>query len=134
MVEWHTKSKRKASGGKRHTIRAATKKKAHMGGKSADTKAANDEKAENRVKTGRGNTKKVRLISTKFANFYDSSSKKTVKAEIIGVKENTANRLYARSNIATKGSIIQVKVSGKEVDAIVTNRPGQDGVINVKAA
>ncbi|RLF79472.1 30S ribosomal protein S8e, partial [Thermococci archaeon] len=37
-----------------------------------------------------------------------------------------ANRQYVRRNIITKGAIIQTEI-GK---AIVTSRPGQDGVVN----
>lgn len=132
MVEWQKKSKRKITGGKRHSIRARTKKKSHRGGKAALTKAANDEKEENKTIAGRGHSKKIKLISTKFANFYDESTKKTIKAKIVGVKENSANRLYARSNTTTKGAIINLEIGGNEISAVVTNRPGQDGVINAK--
>lgn len=130
MVEWHTKSKRKKSGGKRNSVNRSTKKKAWKGGRVANTKAENAAKEERTVNRARGNNKLVKLISSKFANHYDESTKKTIKAEIIDVKENHANRLYARSNIATKGAILRIKVGSKELDAKVTNRPGQDGVIN----
>ena len=39
MVQWHTKSDKLATGGKRHTLRAKSKKEAWKGGKAADTKA-----------------------------------------------------------------------------------------------
>jgi len=134
MVEWHMKSKRKASGGKRNSVERCTKKKAWKGGEQASTKTQENSTEDRKVLRGRGKNNKVLLTSTKFANFYDANAKKTVKAEIIGVKENDANRLYARSNITTKGAIIKLKVSGKEIEAKVTNRPGQDGVVNAKIA
>lgn len=130
MVEWHTKSKRKESGGKRNSINRSTKKKAWKGGRVANTKAESGAKEERKVNRARGNNKLIKLISSKYANHYDEGTKKIVKAEILDVKENHSNRLYARSNIATKGAIIRIKLGSKELDAKITNRPGQDGVIN----
>ncbi len=130
MVEWHTKSKKLPSGGKRRTIRRCTKKKAWRGGSFAHTKAASDEEEKRETNEGRGKTKKIRLLSTKYANVNDG--KKVLKAEILEVEENNANRLYARSNIATKGAKIRVKIGKEEKNAKITNRPGQDGVINAK--
>jgi small subunit ribosomal protein S8e len=132
MVEWHTKSKRKISGGKRHTKRRCTKKNAWRGGTAAQTKAASDEKETREVKKGLGKTKKVRARATKFANVNDGN--KVVKVEITEVETNSANRLFARSNIATKGAIIKVKIGKEEKNAIITNRPGQEGIINAKLA
>ncbi len=132
MVEWHTKSKRKISGGKRNSIERSTKKKAWKGGRQASTKTDETASEERTVLRGRGKNNKTKLISTKFANVFDKNTKKTIKAEIIAVKENDANRLYARSNITTKGAIIKLKHNGKEVEAKVTNRPGQDGIVNAK--
>ncbi len=132
MVEWHTKSNKLASGGKRKTIRRSTKKNAWRGGTAAHTKVESEAVETRDVNPGRGNTVKVRATSTKSANVSDG--KKIVKAEIIGVKTNDANRLFARSNIATKGAIIKIKIENEEKEAIVTNRPGQDGVINAKLA
>jgi len=128
MVEWHTKSNKQSSGGRRNSTRRCTKKKAWMGGSAANTKVqeGNDDKRE--VNEGRGTTTKVRATSIKFANVYNEG--KTVKAEILGVKENDANRLFARSNTSTKGALLTVKLGGAEKTVKVTNRPGQDGVIN----
>ena len=46
--------------------------------------------------------------------------------KIISVVENPANRQYVRRNIVTKGAIVQTEI-GK---ALVTSRPGQDGIVN----
>ena len=132
MVEWHGKSNKQSSGGKRNTTRRCTKKKAWMGGSAANTKTQEGNEDNREVKTGRGATEKVRATSIKYANVCTDG--KTTKAEILGVKENSANRLFARSNIATKGAKITVKVNGEEKIAKVTNRPGQDGTINAKLA
>lgn len=134
MVEWHMKSKRKESGGKRNSVNRSTKKRAWKGGRIANTKTEENIKDEKKVSRARGNNSLVKLISSQFANHYDEKTKKVIKAKIINVKENNANRLYARSNIATKGAIIRLDVNGKEIEAKITNRPGQDGVINTKIA
>ncbi len=132
MVEWHTKSDRKKSGGKRKSLKRCTKKNAWRGGTSANTKTTKDEKEKREVNSGRGNTKKVRVLSTQYANINDG--KKVIKAQIIQVIENDANRLFARSNTATKGAKIKLKMGNDEKIAIITNRPGQDGIINAKLA
>ncbi len=132
MVQWHMRDDKKPSGGKRSTVNAVDKKLAWKGGASAMTKTDATVK-ENKVesKKGLGNTKKVRALEVKFANVTNSKGK-VIKAEITSVKDNNANRLYGRANISTKGAIIRVKVDGSEKLAEVTNRPGQEGVVNAK--
>ena len=132
MVEWHGKSKRMKTGGKRATLRRCTKKKAWRGGEAANTKTITTDKETRNVNSGRGLTSKVRLTATKIINL--AQGNKVIKAEIIEVEENNANRLFARSNTATKGAKLKVKVGNEEKIAIVTNRPGQDGTINAKLA
>lgn len=127
MVEWHVKSKRFPSGGRRTTNRKSTKKNAWRGGQAANTATGKDERE---IKTGVGNTKKIRATATKYANVLDNNTKKTIKAEIIGVTENNANRLFARANIITKGAKIKVKVGSDEKVAVVKSRPGQSGTVN----
>ncbi len=126
MVEWHVKSKRKPSGGMRRTRRRCDKKLAWRGGTSAKTKIDRD---ETDAKFGIGNTRKTRTIASKTVNLTTEKGK-TIKANIVNVKENNANRLYARANIVTKGASIIVTVNGEEKTARVTNRPGQHGTIN----
>jgi small subunit ribosomal protein S8e len=130
MVEWHTKSKKMKSGGKRATLRRCTKKNAWRGGEAANTKTTTNETEARDVNSGRGLTNKVRVTATKEVNI--SQGNKIVKAQIIEVESNDANRLFARSNIATKGATLKVKLGKEEKIAIVTNRPGQDGIINAK--
>jgi small subunit ribosomal protein S8e len=132
MVEWHGKSNKLVSGGKRSTVRRCTKKNAWRGGEAAQTKAVTTSKETRALKEGRGKTEKVRATATKYANVAQKG--KIIKAEIIGVESNDANRLFARSNIATCGAIIKIRVGKEEKDAIITNRPGQDGVINAVLA
>jgi small subunit ribosomal protein S8e len=127
MTEWHTKSKRKKTGAIRHSKRRSDKILAWKGGPKAESIVA----AQDKRKTveGRGNTKKVKLKSAKQASVTIPGEKKAVKAEIIAVAENKANRLYTRRNIVTKGAVIRVKIGEKEHTARVTSRPGQNGVV-----
>jgi small subunit ribosomal protein S8e len=132
MVEWHIRDDKKPSGGKRNTVRARTKKLAWKGGVAALTKTDTTVKQNKReTKRGLGNTEKTRALEIKNANLVTEKGK-TIKAEIIAVKTNDANRLFARSNVSTKGAIIKVKVEGNEKLAKVTNRPGQEGTVNAK--
>lgn len=79
----------------------------------------------------RGGNVKNRLLSEKYANvLVDKINNKYEKCEILSVVNNPANREFARSNIITKGAILKVRMSDKEIEAKVTSRPGQDGVIN----
>ncbi|RLE57439.1 MAG: 30S ribosomal protein S8e [Thermoprotei archaeon] len=114
---------RKPSGG----IKGKHKKikpKCLCGGPPTETKVG----SENRLKIERtfGGNNKLKLKTVAYANVYIPSQKKCVKARIIRVLENPANREYARRGIVTKGSVIETEV-GK---ARVTSRPGQDGVVN----
>jgi small subunit ribosomal protein S8e len=73
-----------------------------------------------------GANQKKKLFSTEEANLYDAKSKKYLKTKIVSVKENPANRNFTRRNIITKGTLIETEKG----TAKVTNRPGQDGIIN----
>ena len=120
-----------ATGGKRGTVDRCDKKKAWMGGVAAETKTdVTITKEERKTKSGRGMTSKIRATATKYASVTDQKTKKATKLEIIAVKTNDANRLFARSNISTKGALIRVKSGNEEKLAKVTSRPGQDGVVN----
>ncbi|MEZ0345440.1 MAG: 30S ribosomal protein S8e [Infirmifilum sp.] len=84
------------------------------------------EKSERKIIRARGGTRKIRVKAAAEANVYITSQKKTVKAKILRVLDNPSNRNLARRGVITRGAIIQTE-AGK---AIVTSRPGQDGVVN----
>jgi SSU ribosomal protein S8E len=42
------------------------------------------------------------------------------------VRQNPANPHYVQRNIMGKGSIVQTELG----EAVITSRPGQDGVVN----
>ena len=121
MAIWQGRSLKKPSGGR--IVLARKKRKRELGREPANTRVAEDRERRKIIRTYGGN-RKVRLVEALYANVFDGGKGKKVK--ILNVIENPANRQYARRNIITKGAIIQTEI-GK---AVVTSRPGQDGVVN----
>ena len=134
MVEWHTKSKRKPSGGMRTSLRKMDKKLYKRGGVFAATTiaAASSSSSEKGVhienRRMRGGKLLQRVIKTSTVNVSDG--KKMHKAKVIAVALNEANRLYTRRNIITKGAIVKIQVDSGERLVKITSRPGQDGAVN----
>ncbi len=114
---------KKPTGGKKRP-HAKVKRKYWMGRYPTYTRlASEDERIAIRV---RGGNYKIRLKRAAYANVIDPETKTAKKVRILRVLETPANPHYARSNIIVKGTIIETEL-GK---AVVTSRPGQDGVIN----
>ena len=74
----------------------------------------------------RGNNVKNALKTAEFANVVDPVSKKVVRAKILQVAKNSANKDYERRGVITKGALLETE-SGT---ARVVSRPGQDGTVN----
>jgi len=131
MTQWHTKSKKKISGGKRKSIRRCTKKLAWKGGTFAATKVtALGESEERKIVKGKGKrNEKLKEYKAKYVNVVNPKTKKCQKAEILTVLENAANRHYPRGNIVTKGAVVKIKIGSDEKKAKVTSRPGQTGTV-----
>lgn len=129
MTQWHRKSKRKETGGKRHSIRRRDKRLAEKGGNPTLTQVNTESDKRVSIK-GRGHTSKVQQRRAKYANVTDLKTKKTYKFEIVSVLKNDANRQYARTNIITKGAEIEVKDKSGVKTAVVTSKPGQAGVVS----
>jgi small subunit ribosomal protein S8e len=87
------------------------------------TLAEEDERKTIRV---RGGNVKVRLKKVAYANVADPKTGKVQKVKILSLVENNAHRHFIRSNVITKGAVIETEL-GK---ARVTSRPNQDGVVN----
>ena len=122
MDQYHEPRKKKVSsgtGGRRRKGR--DKKLAHMGGTFTGTKVA--DKDVRVKKRGRGGKVREKLKKAAYVNVMAEGKAKKVK--IIGVVESH-NPHYARQNIITKGAILNTE-AGK---VRVTNRVGQDGVVN----
>lgn len=128
MAEYRMKSRRKASGGLRHSLRRCDKKLAWKGNPPTHTRLDKEEKRE--VARARGGNIKIRL--KKAAKAVVSAGGKAMVAPIKTIIENSADRQFARRNIITKGAIIEVELEGKPAKAVVTSRPGQSGVVQAK--
>ncbi|MFC6975754.1 30S ribosomal protein S8e [Halomicroarcula sp. GCM10025709] len=116
------RSPRKRTGGRR---RPNHKKKKHeLGTESTETQVG---EPKLKVVDSRGNTQKIRAVTTDIASVADGAT--THEATIENVVENPSNPNYARRNIITKGAIIDTS----EGQARVTSRPGQDGQVNAVA-
>jgi len=125
MVQWQTESKRKPSGGIRRSVNARDKKLSEKGGTISETKIGAEKRVSSR---GVGGTRKSKLLQSKQANVVDEKGK-IHRSEIVTVKGNTANKLFVRRNVMTKGAVIEVKHGADSRLAKITNRPGQEGTI-----
>jgi small subunit ribosomal protein S8e len=115
------RSRRTPSGGRYKDARK--KRLTEMGRLPASTKPG--VKKVKYVKVRGGNIKR-KLVYGEIANVFDRKTKTYKKAKFTAVSENNANRQFVRSNILTKGAVIETEI-GK---ARVTNRPGQEGYVN----
>ena len=120
-MRWQGKFGRKPSGGK--LIPARGKRKYETGREQSDTTIA--EVRAKKIETLGGN-QKMRMLRGNMAIVADPKTGKSKTVKIETVKDNKANLHYMRRNILTKGAIIKTELG----DARITNRPGQDGVIN----
>lgn len=112
---------RKITGGKKRRSRKPRKRE--IGSFPTNTTLSNEE--DRVVARVYGGNRKVRVRKALYANIQnpDGTSK---KVKILRILETPMNPDYVRRGIIVKGAIIETEV-GK---AIVTSRPGQDGVIN----
>ncbi len=110
---------RKITGGKYH----ANRKKKHYEQSGHERTVTLKERKAKQVRT-RGGARKTVLLGENVANVIVDG--KTQRAEIQNVVETPQNVFLARQNRLIKGAIIQTSL-GK---AKITNRPGQEGVIN----
>ena len=123
MVLYQKPVKSKAgTGGRKKSYK--DKRLAHYGGFQALTKLAKGKKEHREVTRTKGGGIKVKPKSVEYANVFTDG--KTKKVKITNVVETPSNRHYARENVIVKGALIETEL-GK---ARVTNRVGQDGVVN----
>ena len=112
---------KKATGGRYKRFRK--KKLFEIRGKERNVKLI--DKIKNKKLRIRGGANKTVLLGTNLANVLDKKTGKITKMKILNVIETPANRFLARSNIMTKGTIIETEKG----NARITNRPGQEGKI-----
>ncbi|MFA5049658.1 MAG: 30S ribosomal protein S8e [Candidatus Micrarchaeia archaeon] len=123
MSQYHKPTEKKVSrgtGGKRRG-KQKDKKKCHYGRESSFTRIA--EKEERKKVCGRGNTEKIKLKKAQYVNVSNGGVVK--KTKILAVLESQIPD-YVRRNIITRGAIVNTEM-GK---VRITNRVGQDGIIN----
>ncbi|MEM1951538.1 MAG: 30S ribosomal protein S8e [Candidatus Nitrosocaldus sp.] len=113
--------KRKPTGGKRKAYRG--RRKYEIDRYPIETVLGKEERIVKRV---RGGNIKVACKSVEYANVVDSKERKVVKAKILRVVRNIADKDYDRRGVITKGAIIETEAG----TARVVSRPGQDGVVN----
>ena len=77
----------------------------------------------------RGRNIKTAFKAVDFANITDPASNKTIKAKIIRVSKNNANKDYERRGVISKGAVLETE-GGL---ARVLSRPGQHGTVNAIA-
>lgn len=126
MDQYHkpqTKKVRRGTGGSRGKY--SDKRLAQIGGVFTATRVAKeDQREKQRV---RGGTSRIRLKRAAFASVRTKEGK-MVKTRILGVVGGP-NPEYVRGNIIVKGTLLNTE-AGK---VKVTNRVGQDGVVNAVA-
>ncbi len=121
VYQW--RDHKKPTGGKKNWY-YKVKRKYAMGRFFVPAIVSSDE--ERKIIRVRGGNIKVRARKVAYAVVSDPEKGTSVKARILRILETPANREYARRQIIVKGAIIET-TEGK---AIVTSRPGQDGVVN----
>ncbi len=114
---------KKPSGGKKRRHRKV-KRKYELGRPPAETILAHSD--VRKIQRVRGGNVKVKLRRAAYANVTDPETGKTQKVRILRVIDSRANPDYTRRNIIVKGTIIETELGR----AMVTSRPGQDGVVN----
>lgn len=113
---------RKITGGLKG--RKRSKRKYEMGRPPSET-TLHTEDVRERIRTMGGN-EKIKLKYTAYANVLNPADRSYKKVKILEVLQVPANREYARRGIIVKGAKIRTELG----EAIVTSRPGQDGIIN----
>ena len=121
MGIWHRRSSRKPTGARLRRFRS--KRKHEMGRTPTETLMG---ETKRRVVDSKGSRDKMPALRINIVNLTDPKKNETSRAELLDVEENKANMDYQRRKVITKGTIIKTSMGR----AVVTSRPGQDGVLN----
>lgn len=121
MGIWHRRSKKKPTGAKLRQFRS--KRKHEMGRTPTETLMGEPKR---RIIDSKGPYEKTPALKLNMVNLTNPKTNETTRVELQDVEENKANMDYQRRKVITKGTIIKTP-KGR---AVVTNRPGQDGVLN----
>ena len=121
MGVWHRRSTRTSTGARLRKLRS--KRKHQMGRTPTETLMG---EAKRRTIDSRSKSKKMPALRLTQVNVTDPSKNITTRAEVQDVERNPANMDYQRRKVITRGTIIKT-TKGR---AMVTSRPGQDGILN----
>ncbi|MCS7142789.1 MAG: 30S ribosomal protein S8e [Aigarchaeota archaeon] len=122
MTVWHTSIyKRKKSGGKKGTQR---KRKRFERGDDPLLPVVGDRDVV--VKRVRGGGTKVAIKSDNKANVVDPQTNTVTRTDVLSVRDNPANRDFARRGVITRGAIIETPLGL----ARVVSKPSSAGTIN----
>lgn len=123
MDQYHRSHSKKVSagtGGRRRKSR--DKKLAHMGGVFASTKVSESDSKVSVRKRGGSKRKRIKKASMVNVVLKDGKMKKATIKKLL----ESHNPEYVRMNIITRGAVLDTDL-GK---VRVTNRVGQDGLVN----
>ncbi|MCE4603796.1 MAG: 30S ribosomal protein S8e [Aeropyrum sp.] len=123
IYQW--RDRKKPTGGKKGRY-YKVKRKYAMGRPFTPAILSPGEEEERKKVRARGGGYKIRVKKVAFAIVSNPKTGEAKKARIVRVVETPALREYARRGIIIKGAIIETS-AGR---AVVTSRPGQDGVVN----
>ena len=122
MVIIQSKSKRKPSGA-RYKSKIIKKRQHLIGRLPAMTKIGPKRVQSIRARSG---IVKLRSLKIEKVNLFDPKTKKYSVEDIKNVVDSPADKNFIRRKIMTKGTTIETSKG----NAKITNRPGQDGIIN----
>ncbi|MEM0023751.1 MAG: 30S ribosomal protein S8e [Thermofilaceae archaeon] len=74
----------------------------------------------------RGGNLKIKLKFAEHANVVDPKTGQSRRVRILRVVSNPSSKDYDRRGVITRGAIVETELGR----AVVTSRPGQDGVVN----
>ncbi len=123
VYQW--RDHKKATGGKKSWYYKVKRKYAY-GRLFVPAILSEDESEKREPVRARGGNVKIRARRVRYAVVSNPKTGESKKVKILSVVETPANREYARRHIIVKGTIIETE-AGK---AVVTSRPGQDGIVN----
>ncbi|MFX0044942.1 MAG: 30S ribosomal protein S8e [Candidatus Hermodarchaeota archaeon] len=121
MGVWHRRSTRTDSGARLKRFRG---KRKHELGRTPTETVMGETKRKKIV--SKGNNRKAPALRATMVNVTDPKKNQTFRVEIQDVETNPASMDYQRRKVITRGTIIKTAKG----NAMVTSRPGQDGILN----
>ncbi len=121
MGVWHRRSTRTDSGARVKRFRG--KRKYELG--RTPTETVMGETKRKKI-ISKGKNAKAPALRVTMVNVTDPKKNQTFRVEIQDVDTNPASMDYQRRKVITRGTIIKTPKG----NAMVTSRPGQDGILN----